>query len=232
MGRGARASGEFCPLDDDDFSELERIGAVAFPAAVRAQLNSTLKKLCSIHGDRLIAREHKAAASTLCKLQRQLSQVLDTISTIEVASGEGMRLAKFELFPADRIEQFGERHLTGAALLQKRPAASLASALDELSRLAQRAEKALARPERGGQPKIWMTYVVFAVAEAFEAAGGRPSAAWQDHLGKRDSRFLRVLRAVHRLLPASRRVAPASALDSIARTALQRLKRAEPGQGQ
>lgn len=224
MGRGTRASGAFHPLDDDDFEELERIGAVSLSAKARAQLNSTLTKLCSIHGDRLIAREHKAAAAALRKLQRQLSQALETIATMDAEAREGMRLAKFELFPADRIEQFGERRLTGASLLQFQSAASLQSSIAELARLAQRAEQALTLPGRGGQPKVWITYVVFAVAEAFESAGGRASTAWQDHLGKRDSRFLRVLRAVHRRLPASRRVAPASRLESVARTAMARWK--------
>lgn len=76
---------------------------------------------------------------------------------------------------------------------------------------------------RAGRPRDeWLDEFIAIVAEAYHRAGGKVSAAPQPN-GKRETPFLRVLRAIYQKLPEERQTAKSlSALDVRARRAIPR----------
>ena len=174
-----------------------------------------------------LALRPREAAKALRGLHGDIDRVLKRLEQLRESSQPGARLARWQLFPADRPILFGEKMLSGEALLQLRDGDALVSAVTELSRLAKHGSNQLGPngEQRGAPRKTWLTYFIFIVAEAFKAAGGIVSAAWQDDKGKRESRFLLVLTEVHSHLPHTRQAKPISRLVSRAREAITLIKR-------
>ena len=201
MDRRPLGDSGFRPLTDDHFEELERLGNVKFSHEIRASLNERLERLCSVEGDGLVHRERRAASRMLAGLAGDIARV-----QIRLNGMRDTRLAAWELFPIDSMGRFSTKHLSGAVLGQPYSQAAMMAMLQTVRRWAEQRAKSLEpkRGRKGRHPNLWLEYFIVLIAEAYTAAGGTVSASYQETMQRRQTPFLRVLRAVHRHLPAKR----------------------------
>ncbi len=224
----------FEPLTDDGFAELEKLGKVKLSPEARAKLNESLAEHCRVGEARFVRKEARDAAKLVERLEKDLCRVLETLKKIEAAARSGEPLALWQLFPAGRAA-LGDGRLSASELMHWRGSKDDARrVLESLAELARHGSQAL-KPEgkgRGRRPNIWLGYFILIIANAYAAAGKKPSAAYQQALGRRETPFLRVLRAIHERLPSNRRAASNSALDELAAEAFRLWREWRNNQGE
>jgi hypothetical protein len=215
-------NGGFKPLEYADFAELEKLGStkrrpIRFTSESRAELNECLRRNCGPEGDKLVSKHHKAAAQMRASIARDARSLLTTLRAMDAATEPGTRWAAWKLFPADRKRQFGVVSITGEMLGHGWSMRELIARLEALRRWAEYQAPALeAVSKKGRAADLWLDWFIIVVSDAFDSAGGIVSATHTMKRQKlvRESPFLRVLRFIHRRLPAERQAESESALDA------------------
>lgn len=127
----------------------------------------------------------------------------------------------WQLYPRDRGVHYGDKLLSGEALLQGERSSAILASIKQLRLLSQHAAEKTKSQGRGRPKEEWLREFIRIVAHAYKSSGGAVSAAWQDGQGRRSSRFLRVLHDIHVHVPDDKRASSEKALDELARKVIR-----------
>ena len=177
------------PLSNDEFAELEleRHGRRKLPQEIRTALNVTLDRAVGSYTDKVQRRQKRS--SKWRRWQRKL--------LLQIDQDFERLLAKLDRLPRNMMTELVLPEETMVRRAQKG--------------VAQRAKRL---PHRKPGPKLNIWYLEFfvSVADSYQAAGGRVSAAAYRGKG-RNSPFIRFLRYLHYRLPKKQRMAAPQAIE-------------------
>ena len=198
-------------LTQEEFDTLEELGGVTLSDEIRAGINDTISLVIGGPWKRPTNQPHDEKKQQLLKLQASLAQSMRNLREVEgtdMPGRDGSMLERWRAtIPVDAniagegdVLSYFERTF---AMLHE----ATECGLKELG----------SKPVTSGRPENQrLRYFIVSLAETYARAGGKPSTAYQDSLGHRDTPFLRVLCFIHQRLPSPRRGQSEDALKEMA----------------